>query len=296
MSKMLSVLYGDVALAWHLLQFVPRRSTVVVYHSLDLRWVVPVIGALKSYQVILEVEEIYSDTISGFRRTALRPLERWQIRAADKYILSTELMLDLPGVRNSESVVLYGNYEAAPAKGRGRSGKSILYAGIIDSLKGGAARALDTAALLSDEFEMHIAGFGSPEDVSLFESRISDYRGDCPVIFHGRLEPGELGRLMEKCDIGLSSQGIGSAYNLTSFPSKILEYLRNDMKVVSVPAVAVTSSTLASAIFFSRDDSAPSLAEAVREAVEYVGTGGVNVVSDLHVAFTNDLAALLGSS
>ena len=55
---------------------------------------------------------------------------------------------------------------------------------------------------------------------------------------------------LQKCDIGLSLQNPEASFNMTSFPSKILSYLSNGLRVVSIRIPAIEQSSVGDLLYF----------------------------------------------
>ena len=143
-----------------------------------------------------------------------------------------------------------------------------VYAGTLDPLKGGAARAVALSRYLGERYEVHILGFGSAPDLDSLRRQISEL--PCPdrVILHSPLEGQEFLNFLGSCDIGLSTQSTADAFNESSFPSKILSYLGAGLPVVSVPAPAVVSSQVSHAISIAESDDPRDLALAIRSLAQ----------------------------
>ena len=102
----------------------------------------------------------------------------------------------------------------------------------------------------------------------------------------------EYSNFISKCDIGLSSQNPDGVYNNTSFPSKILSYMCNGLKVVSVRIPVVETSDVKDGIWFYETGDPKKLAEAIKEAVKS-DVDPRNMIEELNVKFEKSLRELL---
>jgi len=240
---------------------IKQNEKIIVYHSPWL--VLPVLWAkkIKGFDLILEVEEIYSDV------TSLHPyfdkLEQKIFKAADSFLFSTDLLPDKINT-NKNFTVIYGNYQTFETlESPFIDGKiHLLYAGIIDSHKAGAFNAIESALYLNGNYVMHIIGFG---EVELLKSRIEEINktSKCKVIFDGAKYGNEFIKYCQQCHIGLSTQKMDGAYLDTSFPSKILSYLGMGLRVVSCYVSCVAKSEIGDQVSYYKEDTPHAIAQSI---------------------------------
>lgn len=240
---------------------IKRNEKIIVYHSPWL--VLPVLWAkkIKGFDLILEVEEIYSDVSS------LHPyfdkLEQKIFKAADSFLFSTDLLQDKINTKKN-FIVIYGNYQTFETlESPFIDGKiHLVYAGIIDSHKAGAFNAIESALYLNENYVMHIIGFG---EVELLKSRIEEINktSKCKVIFDGAKYGHEYIKYCQQCHIGLSTQKMDGAYLDTSFPSKILSYLGMGLRVVSCYVACVAKSEIGDQVFYYKEDTPHAIAQSI---------------------------------
>ena len=68
---------------------------------------------------------------------------------------------------------------------------------------------------------------------------------------------------MQKCHVGLSTQNPDAEYNDTSFPSKILSYMANGLRVVSIRIRTVETSSIADKVYFYDRQSPKDIADTI---------------------------------
>ncbi|KQL33595.1 glycosyltransferase [Psychrobacillus sp. FJAT-21963] len=265
LQKLLSHIIGDLMLFWYLITKIRKDETILVYHSLGLRNIVRISKRIKGFKVILEVEEIYQDVVSCSKITKWN--EYKTIESADKYIFSTELLNEKVNSTNKTFSILYGTYqEEVDYKFRFGDNKiHVVYAGTFDPRKGGAYAAVAAAEYLPENYHIHIIGFGSKIQTKNIQEKIVDesMKSSATITYDGLLEGDEYIQFLQKCHIGLSTQIPGEKYNETSFPSKILSYMSNGLRVVSARIKVVERATLGEEIYYYDEQNPKSIAEAI---------------------------------
>ena len=293
-QKALSVIAGDIALFLYLALETRRNEPVIAYHSLGLMRSVTWAKRLRGFKLILEVEEIYQDVHSV--RGGLQRAEYETFLAADAFIFSTELLEEKLNSQKKPSVVVYGTYRFEECRTSCFNDGRIhaVYAGTFDPNKGGAAAAA-AAQFLDSRYHIHILGFGRESDTERLQQVISEVAAtsECRLTYDGLLKGDEYKRFMQSCDIGLSTQRADSAFNDTSFPSKVLSYMANGLAVVSVRIRALEESQLAEHITFYDGQDPKSIAEAIKAVEVGASADGRLLLNRLDSAFISDVRSLL---
>lgn len=290
------IVYARLALLGYLLKETRRAEPVIVYHSLALVELILVARLLRRFRLILEVEEVYQDAVPTSMWKCL--LEQHLIRHADGFIFSTGLLDDRLNRRRAPSVVVHGNYNLvvggrnAPASEE----RNVVYAGTLEGRKGAAA-AIASAEYLDATYHLHIAGFGSPQEVQVIVDQLERINalGGANVSFHGTLVGAEYSALLGSCEVGLATQQSSASFNGTSFPSKILSYLTHGLRVVAPRIPAIESSGVASAVNFYDGDTPNAIADAIRESYGATVTSSSDLLARLDRDFVFSLGLLLAS-
>lgn len=290
---MARILFG-ISYFFNLLKFVNKGDTVWVYHSIRLMWQVKLLKKLKKFNLILEVEEIYGD-VSSSKKMSRKELEYF--KCADGYIFCNYLLGEKINRDSKPFAVSHGAYTPADDKEPSfNDGKiHVVYAGTFSLEKGGAYFAVGAAEHLSEKFHMHILGFGTEKQVEDIASLISetDKRSRCKITYDGCLSGDEYYAFLQMCQIGLSTQNPAGEYNDTSFPSKVLVYMANGLRVVSVRIPAIEKSDVGQYMHFY-DEPTP---EAVAKAIENIDFNseynGREIIKELDVEFLKDMDKLL---
>lgn len=107
---------------------------------------------------------------------------------ADYHILSTDLMKESYSHLNKDSIIIYGNYNVQEVtKGKENDKVSIVYAGIIDSVKSGAFNAIKVAEYLNSSYIIKVIGFGDKENIIKLKQEIERLNKitDCEIKYDG---------------------------------------------------------------------------------------------------------------
>ena len=138
------------------------------------------------------------------------------------------------------TLVSMGNY-LLPKKFQHHSSDRIklVYAGVIEQERKAAFLAARAMEFLPLNYELNILGFGTEENISDLEKlidSINSKKNDKCVSFLGKKSGDEYNEFLQNCDIALSTHAYDentmSSADYT-FPSKVLVYLANNLRVVA---------------------------------------------------------------
>lgn len=270
-------------------------DTIIIYHSLGYYKLYKWLKEKLKVKIILEVEEIYSDV--GKTRFVTRDKEVQSFSYADAYIFPTLLLDDSVNVNKKPSVIIHGTYcvekECGQPFGDGKT--HIVYAGTFDPRKGGVQAAAAAAGFLTGKYHVHILGFGSEEDKQNLLKTIENVskKTECTVTYDGLKSGEEYIRFIQSCDIGLSTQNPDAAFNATSFPSKILSYMANGLRVVSIRIPAIESSAIGDYMYYYDRQTPEAIAKAIMQVDLNDGYNGREIISKLDKKFTKEIAELI---
>lgn len=294
LTKLLDYFSIKLRLFFYLLINVSKKDTVLVYHSLYYCDVVKIIRFIKKCRLILEVEELYSD-VSGNARQKKKELS--VCNSADAFIFPTDMLNTAVNKNNKPYVVIHGTYQVEPdIRVKFNDGKiHVVYAGTFDPRKGGAAAAVCAAEFLDERYHIHILGFGSENDKNHILSEIERVNkiSKCTVSFDGLLSGEDYIKFIQGCDIGLSTQNPDADFNATSFPSKILSYMANGLRVVSVRIPAIENSSIGDYMYYYDKQTPEEIAKAIKSVDMNDEYNGRSIISELDNKFSNDIVKLL---
>ncbi len=253
-----------VLMFFYLLKNIKKDEKVIVYHSLGYMKLISLLKKLKKFYLILEVEEIYADVIG---RTKIKNHEIEFFADADAYIFPTSLLNDLINKKNKPYCIIHGTYGVEPDRNVSFDDDKIhvVYAGTFDPRKGGATAAAAAAEFLSKKYHIHILGFGTAKDTALIQDVVekTNAKGNGIVTYDGLLSGEEYIEFLQKCHIGLSTQNPDADFNATSFPSKILSYMANGLRVVTVRIPAIEGSAVGNDLFYYEKQTPEEIAKAI---------------------------------
>ncbi len=265
--KLLS--YFTIILSWvwlffYLLFKVKKNEKIIIYHSIWLLAPLIFIRLFKELDIILEVEEIYSDVNSLHKKFKKKELKF--IRNSNSFIFSTDLLDKKINLENKPSVILYGNYKVFPRLNKTNNDNKIhlLYAGIIDKDKAGAFNAVEAMRFLDEKYILHVIGFGEIEELKE-KIRIVNSLSKAVIFYDGLKTGDDFIIYAQKCHIGLSTQKMEGEYLDTSFPSKILTYLGLGLNVVSCNIRCVEVSAISKLVSSYSIDKPEEISKSIQE-------------------------------
>lgn len=292
--RLIQKLRREKCLEKELMSLINDGDTVIAYHSLALMNVISKLRKKKSFKLILQVCEIYADVTENKK---IRKKEIAFIDKADSYIFISNLLAKQINDKDKSHAVCYGTYKAEKEVNKPQlDGKiHVLYAGTLDMIKGGAFASVSSAEYLDEDYHIHVLGFGSEGQISSLNEHIEKVKAKtkCEITYDGCLSEEEYTKFVQGCHIGLSTQNPQGNYNATSFPSKILVYLSNGLKVVSVKIPAVEDSPVGDSIFFYEGQEPKKIAEAIR-AIDFANVqDSRKVIKQLDEKFVKEIGNLL---
>ena len=285
----------SVRLFFRLMTLVGKGDTVWVYHSLGLMSVVRWLKCFKRFRLILEFEELYGD-VRGIGSVSRRELGF--ARLADAYIFPTEALHERVNTKGKPYAVAHGAYTLPSVSGASepeRDGIHVVYAGTLDPHKGGVYAAMDAAAHLPKGYHVHILGTGTPQQVRDMRTYLEQVKlaCACELTYDGVLHGDAYSRFLQGCHIGLSTQDPRGAFNATSFPSKILPYMANGLRVVSARIPVVEQSRVGGEPVYYDEPTPTAIARAIRSVGPHDERRGPAVIAELDRAFLTDLKRLM---
>ena len=293
-QKVLSIINTKRQYRKYLLKTLSKEDTLIAYHSVPYAEFLVKAKKKIGFRLVLEVEEIYSD-VNGNEND--RKKEYKLFKAADAYIFPTKMLNDKLNTESKPSVIVHGTYKDEPDR-KVKFDDDIIhvvYAGTFDPRKGGAIASVGAAEFLDENYHLHILGFGSSQDKQslLSEIEVINKNSKCKVTFDGLLSGEDYIRFIQSCHIGLSTQNPSGAYNDTSFPSKILSYMANGLRVVSIRIPVVETSAIGEYINYYDEQTPEKIAKAIKSVDFNDEYNGRKKVKELDSQFVAGLGGVL---
>lgn len=117
----------------------------------------------------------------------------------------------------------------------------------------------------------------------------------CDIRYEGLKTGNDFSSFIQKCDIGLSTQNPDGQYNDTSFPSKVLMYLSNGLKVVSIDIPVLRDSKVAECIFYAKSVNGEDIAKAILNAAcDNNLMSSKKLLEHLDLDFLNQMDEIIG--
>lgn len=270
-----------------------KGEQLIVYHSLGYTMTLSLLKKIKGLRYIGEIEEIYQDVQ---RQYALTSSSEYKfIDMCDKYIFPTHLLDEKLNVSHKPFVVIHGVYKSEQILEQKFDDGLIhvVYGGTLNPQKGGAAAAAAAAEFLPKNYHVHICGFGDSTKIREIVHEVSS-KSEAKLTFEGELKGESYKRFIQKCHIGLSTQNPDSAFNATSFPSKILVYLANGLQVVTIDIPAVALSSVRDALTFYQIQAPQQIASAIIKQQENCAyKNSTALLIELDKRFAEEISALI---
>lgn len=294
-KRVLGRILFKMRLFLYLLCHIQKGENLLVYHSLGYVGMVRLLRKLKNFRLILEVEEIYAD-VNGRERDRKKEFKLFSV--ADAYIFPTELLNKKINTKNKPYALIHGTYRVELDRGcRLFDDNKVhcVYAGTFDPRKGGAIAAAAAAEFLPEQYHIHVLGFGSKEETERMQEVIDTLakKCKCTITYDGLLSGENYIKFLQSCDIGLSTQNPDAAFNATSFPSKILSYMANGLRVVSIRIPAIEDSAVGEYMYYYDEQTPEDIAKAILAVDLNDGYDSRVVIQRLDEVFMKKLRILL---
>lgn len=295
-ARVARVLYSKLWLFWYLLKNARRGDSVVVYHNYNLA--LPVIFAqkIKGFQIVLEVEEIYSKVWK------LTKLQQWKEQLLLKYagnrsLVVSDVLAEELGVENP--AISYGSYTVCtnPPLKAADGMIHLILTGSVDRERGNGFLAVEAMRYLPDNYKLFISGPVAAKDredfLNLIRSVNEEQRREA-CAYLGLLDDRAYKGLLLSADIALNPQRDGE-FGKYVFPSKILTYFGYGLPVVSTRGESIVKSKLADLITFADGFDGKSVADAIQNVVVRDRTVYQARLDELRGKFLGELANTLGN-
>ena len=255
-----------------------------MYHSLCYNNIFIGLKKLLKFTLIGDVEEIYQDVHPTTIKKSQQEFRFFDI--CDKFLFPNTILNEKLNKYNKPHLVIHGIYKVKVFEGeKNKDGYNhILYSGTFDPVKGGALASIEAAVFLSEQYHLHITGFGTKEQDLILRNRVTELKSQikCKMTFHGYLDDDDFNNLLRCCSIGLCTQDPTSKLNLTSFPSKILNYMSNGLVVISGRNRAIEESYVGDLLYYYSSQSPKIMAEAIMSIKDTNSLKGVLRLNQLN--------------
>lgn len=285
------------AILRYLKKHVQENDKVIVYHSLFNRFWFPKFYQKHQNACILEIEDVFSALSENAKK--YEDFEWKLFRSMKKCLCVNDIIYrELPQV--PEKTVSYGSYSLLPEfEKEDHQSVRLVYAGVIEQERNAAFLAVKAMEHLPQNYELHILGFGTDENIRALEEWIEKINRQCnrtAAKYHGSKTGEDYWRFLQNCDIALSTH----AYDADSirhadytFPSKILTYLANGLPVVAQRLEVLEGCAVAEHIQFYEEPTPAAIAQAIQSVNCADSKDPLRSIKKLDLDFRNAIKTML---
>ena len=282
----------------YLFKNVKGNDTVLVYHSLYNRFWLKFYRKISKKKIILEIEDVFSALTESNKRFAKK---EWSIfRSMENCLCINDILYeDLKDVPNK--MISYGNYALPDKQPATKKNKiRLVYAGVIEQERNAAFLAVKSMQYLPEDYELVVLGFGREKDIDDLNNLISNINyekcREC-VKYLGRMQGEEYYAFLQNCDIALSTHMYDES-NMASadytFPSKIIVYLSNGLRVVAQKLRVLEKSAVSDCVSFYDEPTPEKVADAIMSVDIESQYDSRKIISELDKAFVEDIKKIFG--
>ena len=123
-----------------------------------------------------------------------------------------------------------------------------------------------------------------------------DAVSDAKITYEGLIAGVEYIKFIQKCQIGLSTQNPEGNFNNTSFPSKILSYMANGLRVVSIKIPVIERAKIGKYIYYYEKQDPINIANAIKGITLDDKYDGRKIVGKLDLDFGENICKFVEKS
>jgi hypothetical protein len=293
--RLISYLLIYIQLFYYLCGVRRYNETILLYHNIPDTKIVKFFNRFLGLRIILELEELYNaikhDQVSIEK-------EKKQISVFPKgYIAVNSLISERCNIRKPV-IVCEGQYRMVEKKRKNvlaNDGKiHVLYAGVFIE-NSDVFASISAAAYLTDDYIMHVAGYGSESATESVVEAIHSHnetKTGCKIEYHGCLHGQKYEELLSKCSIGLCTRVLEDDLSDYTFPSKVYAYLSRNLKVICTPISCVMKSPIADSIVFTDTISPECISKAILSVDRNQVIDNKDILEQQNLRFVRELKKL----
>lgn len=295
--RIINVFLSYIWLFFYCIKNCKKNETIIIYHSISLINIIKRLKFLKKLKIFMICEELYT-VVSEQKRLPSVEKEIQYLSGFDAYLFPTKELNNIVNINNKPNIILPGVFvkEKEYNKKFNDSKIHIVYAGTFAKNKG-AALSVKAGKFLSQKYILHILGFGSEEDTKNIIDLIDKTNkiSKAEIKYEGILKGDKFVSFLQKCQIGLAPQTFNEKYNNTSFPSKILKYMANGLRVVTVKLPVIENSVIGKYMNYYEDNDPEKIAETIMNIDMNTDYDGFEIISSLNKKAIKELNNLLNN-
>lgn len=307
LEKKIKLIFMQVQLLIYLIREVKEDDIIIFYHALNYISILKLIKKIKSNKLIIEFNDLYALHFTDKDKISIvEKKEKSIFKIVDGYLLASPYMRNL--IQNEKpNIISYGSYETKDIKSKIYADKiNVVYTGVIENLRNAATLVAKTALFLSDDYVIHVAGYGTETNISDFINlvdSINKEKGYEAIKYHGLLLGNDFEKLLDSCHISLNAHAY-SKENLWksrySFPSKIPLNMSHDLYLVSYNMEIIKNSPFSEFTEYFSEFSPSIVAKAIERCKNEILSSKKNktpkdIISNLDKNFIEDIKNLINS-
>ena len=294
-SRVIRVLQSRVWLFIYLLKNTKRNEKILVYHNYNLALPVVLSQKIKGFDIVLEVEEIYSKVWN------LSKVQKWKEElllsyASEDGLAVSEVLAEELGLK--EPAISYGSYAICdkPHVSEDDGIIKLVLTGSVDKERGNGFLAVEAMKYLPSNYKLFMSGTVVEKEKDEFFGlikKVNNELGREACAYLGLLDNNAYEKLLLSSSIALNPQKDGE-FGKYVFPSKILTYLGHGLPVVSTRGKSIEKSSLSDVIVFSDGYDGESIAKAVENVIIKKADYYYSPLKNLQIEFANKLEDIFG--
>ena len=293
-TQVLSRISVMIWLFFYLIKNCRRGESVVIFHRVQNIPIFLLAQKIKKFEIILEVEELYSSLIGENNWTEI--LEKKIIKVSKSFIFASEVLEKQCNTEHKPYAIAYGAYQIPPLTAEKRNdGKThIVYAGLIEKDKV-AFNSIRIAKFLNSRYHVHIIGYGEDEDIELLKEEIVAIKKntECFLSYDGLKRGSEYTSFLQSCHIGICPLTSNNRFQLACFPSKITSYLSNGLEVITTENSVLRNSQYKPFLHFVPNENPESFAKVLTEVSQSMYESPRTHILKMDMDFCESMKALL---
>lgn len=267
--KKISFIIHNLRILAFLFKNVKKDDTVLVYHSLYNRFWFKAYNCFAKRNIILQIEDVFSELSSETEK--FEKIEWRILKSVDKCICVNDILKN--DLRKTKmTLVSMGNYSLPKKFLKQKTDRiKLVYAGVIEQERNAAFLAARAMEFLPSNYELNILGFGTDKNIADLEKLISDINSrktEKCVFYLGKKSGDAYYEFLQSCDIALSTHAYDektmSSADYT-FPSKVLAYLGNNLRVVAQRLSVLEKSSVCEFISFYDKPEPEQIAKCIQQ-------------------------------
>lgn len=275
----------------YLKKYAEPGGFVFAYHSLASTKILSRFKSKFKYNFIIQIEEVYSEIYSKFKRQKVSELE--SLAKGDGFLVANAQLKAEFNKPDQECPILLGDMRMPKSLSSKIDDGQIhlIYGGTLSGEKISLDQLILPISKLPDKFVLHIYPSNNKDELVRYLSKLA-VKIQKKIYIEEPLVGEEYFVAISKYNIGLAINIDSPKLSSSAIPSKIINYLKCELKVVSTPLECVKRSDYADIIFVSKDFTANEITNAIKKCAQ-IDIKSEKILEVLSRKFVRDLKKLI---